>query len=90
MKTSKKYLLSWALLIVPGAACAESDDAKYCALLADKYLDYVGHDDLSPGTTPNPAYITVAIAKCESNPAGSIPVLEQVLKNAKINLPPRR
>jgi hypothetical protein len=77
------------LLIMPFGTHAESADSQYCEALTDKYLDLVGHDDLSPGTTSNPVAIAVAMSKCQTDPAYSIPVIEQALKNAKVNLPPR-
>jgi hypothetical protein len=90
MKTSNTYLVVCALLGLPSCvAYGESADSRYCEALADTYLDLVGHDDLSPGTTSNPVAIAVAMEKCKTDPAYSIPIIEQALKNAKINLPPR-
>lgn len=77
------------LLVLSSCAHEESADSRYCEALADKCLDLVGHDDLSPGTTSNPVAIAVAMEKCKTDPANGIPVIEQALKNAKINLPPR-
>lgn len=90
MNTSIKFLAACALLALPSVASGQSADVKYCMALGDKYNDFVGHDDLARGTTPTPAYISVAIEKCTSGGAAtSIPVLEQALKNAKLTLPPR-
>ena len=83
-----KQLMCIAALIPPLSAPAWADDAAYCRALIAKYQTYViklsGHSP-NPGTADGSA----AVEQCRAgNPAG-IPVLEQKLRDAKIDLPNR-
>ncbi|WIM14103.1 hypothetical protein [Enhydrobacter sp.] len=69
-----------ASILLPFAAFA--DDVSYCKALSDVYRKEIG-SNVSSGPVPE------AMAGCEKNPAGSIPVLEQVLRDNKVTLPPR-
>jgi hypothetical protein len=62
-------------------------DAEYCRALAEKYQTYVPIGaDRSPTTSTVAG--NVAIAQCEAgNTASGIAVLEQKLRDAKIDLP---
>ncbi len=69
-------------ILLPAAAHAEMSDTDYCNLLSSIYREYVGANRAS-GAVPE------AIAGCATNPAGSIPVLEQALRDNQIDLPRR-
>ena len=76
------------VLLIRLSAPAYADDASYCRALAAEYQKYYvktsGH---SPSQGPIDG--NVAADQCATgNPAG-IPVLEQKLRDAKVNLPPR-
>jgi len=77
-----------ALVLPVVTTAAHADDAAYCKALVAKYRAFIiktgGHSP-SPGTADG----SVAVDQCLSgNPAG-IPVLEQKLRDAKIDLPSR-
>jgi hypothetical protein len=78
-------------LVWPVVASAQSkeSDATYCTALSHDYQKYVSSaEDRHPQGTP--ADINAAMAKCQSgDTASAIPVLENALRNQKINLPPR-
>jgi hypothetical protein len=82
--------LGWGLtLALSGVASAQTGDTGYCQALASKYQRYVvGTSGSGKMATPNVS-VETASAKCGSNPAGSIPVLEKALTDARIDLPPR-
>ena len=72
------------------AAPAKADDADYCRALAKMYETYIAKMDLGRSPMPESADIKIAMDQCDKgNTAAGIPVLEQKLRNAKINLPPR-
>ena len=77
------------VLSLPAAALAQSSDKDYCAALSatyDKYLQLTG----SRGSQQPPmANVEQAKAKCRTDPASAIPVLEKVLKDNKFELPKR-
>ena len=90
MRTHVNILLATAVVSLPTAAFAQSSDADYCNALAQRYQTYVSNT----ATGRNPASPTAdaqnAIAHCKAgNPAGGIPVLEQKLRDAKVDLPKR-
>jgi hypothetical protein len=89
MTGSAKLLFMGLTLILPTTAFAQSADTQYCAALVAKYDRYVNNPDQGRGFQPTSAAITEAKAKCASNPAAGIPVLERALKDAKVDLPPR-
>lgn len=79
-------------VVVPAVASAQGkmSDADYCKALGDKYKTYVSNMQSGRSPMPEPADVQVAVDNCKSgNTAAGIPVLEQRLKNAKIDLPPR-
>jgi len=66
---------------------AHASDADYCKALIAQYETYV--NKASRGRDVGSPDGAIAIEQCRAgNPAG-IPVLEQKLKNARIDLPPR-
>lgn len=73
---------------LPVAAVAQSDDAAYCDALIQQYNRYV----IKVGSHPNTGSVDgqVAVAQCRAgNTAAGIPVLEQKLRNAGVELPRR-
>jgi hypothetical protein len=64
------------------AAFAQSDDVTYCKQLSASVRT------VTRGNTPSGATAD-AMAQCEFNPGSGIPVLERVLTDAKVSLPPR-
>jgi hypothetical protein len=88
MKAITALVFSAAILLLPMLAAAQSNDAAYCAALAEKfdaYLDTAG----DKGGRATPTDVAIAAGKCKSDPAGSIPVLEKALKAARLSLPSR-
>lgn len=78
-----------AALALPVTASAQAGDAGYCQALSTKYQRYVlNKGGAGKMATPNIS-VEAAIGKCGSDPAGSIPVLEKALTDARLDLPPR-
>jgi len=74
----------------PLAALAQGGDAAYCKALSEKYETYLAN--MTNGRSPQPDSVDgrVAMEQCKAgNTVAGIPVLEQKLRNAKIDLPPR-
>jgi hypothetical protein len=83
MSTVAKILIGGAVLVLPFAASAQMNDAGYCQALSKAYRN------TAVSSAPN-TVVPVAMSKCESSDvASAIPVLEQALRNARVNLPPR-
>jgi hypothetical protein len=91
MRTISRYLLASALLGLPLAASAQSDDARYCAALIDKYQTYLGSAATGKHVgLDQDAIARMAIEKCRAgNPSTGIPILEGKLRDAKVELPSR-
>ena len=83
MKTFNTCVILGMSLLLPLAASAQSNDAKYCAALTDSYKNYVGPSDAQHKGAQRNAKIGEAMDKCD------IPVLEKALKDAKVDLPSR-
>lgn len=84
-----KWLMPLVAVAFPLAASAQTSDAAYCKALAARYEAFVsntqGHSN-QPGGVDG----SVAIEQCKAgNTAAGIPVLEQRLRDAKIELPKR-
>jgi hypothetical protein len=88
VRTQFAYLIAGLALATTQPSFAQSDDAKYCAELVEKYEQYVS-EGAEKGASQSPLEVEIAKGKCRSNPASSIPVMEKALKNARISLPPR-
>ena len=87
--TMRMICLAAALAVV-SAAQAQGDDASYCKALGDKYMTYVSNMQAGRSPMPESPDVRIAIDQCnKGNTAAGIPVLEQKLRNAKIDLPPR-
>lgn len=77
-----------AALAVPATASA-ADDVAYCRALVAKYELLVADSRGGRSRNQGGADTSVALEQCKSgNPAG-IPVIEQKLRDSKIELPPR-
>ena len=75
------------VLAAAGIAIAQTNDAKYCQALIDKYRANVS----SAGQSGGGDAVPVAIAKCQAgDTSAGIPVLEQALRDNKVALPPRQ
>ena len=75
-------------LLVPTLASAQSTDATYCAALVKKYDAYL---EANAGRSQQPQSVDARVGaeRCRTGDARGIAPLEQALKNAKIDLPPR-
>ena len=88
--TVRIRLLAMALAACsPVAALAQSGDATYCKALSEKYETYL--NNMTSGRSPQQDSVDgrVALEQCKKGDTSAIPVLEQKLRNAKIDLPPR-
>jgi len=83
-------LISGLALAAAVPASAQSNDAAYCHALVAKYQQYVGSygSGRSVGVDQTAAE-RVAVDKCNAGDHSGNPVLEQALKNAKLELPSR-
>ena len=89
-----------AIVILIAGVCAitginaqsMTGDAAYCQALAQKYTEYVGLGaNAESRRGPSDVNAGVAIAECTNgNPGAGIPVLEQKLRNDRIDLPARQ
>jgi len=81
MKNSLIYLVVGAAIALPVAASAQSAaDVAYCKKLSAVYRAY--NDGNDPETS-----IAVALNKCNTGAAASIPLLENALKSQGFMLP---
>ena len=83
--------LTVAFAVLPAlVAQAQNNDASYCRALAEKYETYVANMAYGRSPMPESPDIRIAIDQCsKGNTTAGIPVLEQKLRNARIDLPPR-
>ena len=86
-------IANWLVLVVilslPVVATARGDDAAYCKALSDKY-QYFLTKPASHNPRPGSVDGNIAVYRCQSgNTAAGIPVLEQKLRDAGIELPAR-
>jgi hypothetical protein len=88
LRTQFAYLIAGLMLAMTQPSFAQSNDAKYCAELVEKYEQYVS-EGAEKGASQSPLEVEIAKGKCRSSPASSIPVMEKALKNARVALPPR-
>jgi hypothetical protein len=88
--TTIRFLGVLALASLPLSSMAQSPDAAYCSALIQKYHRYV--IKIYGSHSPNTGSLdgNVAVEQCRAgNTAAGIPVLEQKLRNAKVELPAR-
>jgi hypothetical protein len=83
-------LISGLALAADLPASAQSNDAQYCNALTSEYQQYLSSNGSGKhaGIDQN-ATARVAIDKCKVGDFSGIPVLEQELRNAKLELPSR-
>jgi hypothetical protein len=90
MKIRSLCLIAGLALASAVPASAQSTDAAYCHALAGKYQQYLAgygsgrHSDVDQNVSAR-----IAVDKCNAGDVSGIPVLEQELKKAKIDLPSR-
>jgi len=85
MQVMKKGLVLAAAVAMGlplAAAFAQTDDVSYCQQLSTLVRTVVRGNSPSGATAD-------AMAQCQFNPGAGIPVLEKVLTDAKVSLPPR-
>jgi hypothetical protein len=75
-------------VILPGVAMAQTGSAKandvaYCKALASRYMAQ------HPGTVLPSGAVSVAVSRCDTDPADSIKTLEAKLQGAGVTLPSR-
>ena len=89
MNRAASTLLALALgFTLPLAVRAQSDDAAYCAKLADLYRHHIG--DMGIGSVSPDVTAATAMEQCRTgNTAAGIPVLETKLKANGFTLPKR-
>ena len=80
MKAPLTFLTVCTSLVLPFAVSAQSADVAYCKKLSSVYRAY------NEGNDP-PTAIAVALSKCNTGAAASIPVLEKALTDDGIKLP---
>lgn len=89
MKNHVKVLIASLALSLPLAASAAADDATYCNALVTQYESLVANRSGGRSTNQSGVETSVALDQCKNgNPAG-IPVLEQKLRDSKVDLPSR-
>ena len=83
-------LITGLSLVAALPAAAQGNDADYCKALTGKYQHYLSNNGTGRhmGVDQNAA-ANVAIDKCKAGDFSGIPVLEQELRNAKLDLPAR-
>lgn len=88
MTAPVKGLIFALALTLPVTAFAQGD-AAYCQALTAKYQHFIARME-SHNPSPGTVDANVAIDQCRNgNTAAGIPVLEQKLRDAKIELPRR-
>jgi hypothetical protein len=76
--------------LLPLGASAQTSDADYCKALTQKYETYVSNMSVGRSAGSGTIDASVAISQCkDGKTASGIPVLEQKLRDARIDLPPR-
>jgi hypothetical protein len=87
---SINWLAAAMAALLPFAAWAQTSDADYCKALTQKYETYVSNMSVGRSAGSGTIDASVAISQCkDGKTAAAIPVLEQKLRDARIDLPPR-
>jgi hypothetical protein len=89
MTTSRILVMAALPVLVALGATSQSADSQYCTALSTKYDRYVNNPGMGRGSQPPNARIDEAKSQCGGNPGYAIPILEQALKDARVDLPPR-
>ena len=88
---SIRWLAPLAVLISTAASAQPMSDAAYCLALSEKYETLIAPRSMGQSPINDTVDGRVAVEQCKAgNTAAAIPVLEQRLRNARIELPPRR
>jgi hypothetical protein len=88
MTQSLRWLPTLVAFALPFAASAQSADARYCNALIQSYQRYVVKNG---SHSPNTGSLDgqVAMEHCRAGDTSGIPVLEQKLRGAGVELPGR-
>ena len=78
------------VLALAAPALAQSGDADYCRALLVKYDGYISNEGRRSATQSLNPEARLSAEQCRSGNAAGIPGLEKALKDAKIDLPPRK
>ena len=90
MKTLYACLAASVAFGLPSFASAQSPDAKYCWVLADKYSSFLAATHRQRLADPQTVSARAGMEQCRAgNPAAGIPLLESGLRNAGLDLPLR-
>jgi hypothetical protein len=89
MKIHSLFLMTGLALAFAVPASAQSNDVAYCQALTGDYQNYVARSSGKHEGVDTNAEARMAIDKCGAGDASGIPVLEQALKNAGMELPTR-
>lgn len=89
MKTQSIVLATGLVLAFAAPALAQGKDTAYCHALSAKYQEYVGHGSggRHGGADNQDIDARMAVDKCNAGDTSGVPVLEQRLKDARIDLP---
>lgn len=89
MPKTTRWIPTLLAISISSAAMAQADDAAYCGALIQKFHRYVIKTN---SQSPNTGSLdgNVAVEQCRAgNTAAGIPVLEQKLRGARVELPAR-
>jgi len=89
MKVHSLFLMTGLALAFAVPASAQGNDAAYCKALSGDYQNYVALSSGRHGGVDTNADARMAIDKCGVGDTSGIPVLENALKNAGLDLPTR-
>ncbi len=91
MKIRNLCLATGFALALASPAFAQPNDVTYCQALAAKYQQYLayGSGGRHGGTDDQNIAARIAADKCKAGDTSGIPVLEQTLRDGRIELPAR-
>jgi len=89
MKNRMKLLILSLVLVLPITASAAPDDVAYCRALVATYEKLVMKRGSARGGIDSGLETSVAVDQCRNGNSAGIPVLEQKLRDLRIELPPR-
>ena len=84
-----RWSVAALIFVLPNAAFAQGDDAAYCKALAQTYQRYVVKTETGRTVQRGGLDGSVALEQCRAGNTAGIPVLERLLRDAKVDLPPR-
>lgn len=71
-----------AMLIASAAFAQAGGDSAYCKSLSSSYREYARSGQVDTDAAQ-------AMSQCDRNPGAGIPVLEKILRDNRVKLPPR-